>query len=118
MIGLEEGFEHHSGDSRTLEVTINDEVGAVVDISSATLTWGLSKKSADTTTPMGAALITKTIGSGITITDGPNGRCDVAIDPADTDALAGDFYHELEMVLTGETSTVLYGAVTILKDLV
>lgn len=39
----------------------------------------------------------------------------MVVAPADTAALAGEHYHERQMVLGG-TSTALYGAVTIVKD--
>lgn len=41
-------------------------------------------------------LFEKTSGSGITITDAVNGKIDVAILPADTDAKAGTYQYELK----------------------
>lgn len=121
-LGNQEDFSMHSGDSRTLEVTVRDEADAVVNISAASgadLTWALSKKATDTVDPRGASLVSKTEGSGIAITDGPNGRCDVTLDPADTADLKGDdYYHEMQVILSGDTSTVLYGVVTIKGDLI
>jgi len=120
MIGLEANFSHHSGDSRTLELTINDEDGAALDITTATeITWALSKKVSDSVIPKGGALITKTLGSGVTLIDGPTGRADVAITPEDTaDMKEDDYYHEVQLELGGDTSTVLFGTVTLLKDLI
>lgn len=121
MIGVQNDFQMHSGNSRTLQFTIRDENDAVVDISAATgIRWELSKIDPDITlsTPKGAALVQKSIGSGVTIVDGPNGRCDVALDVADTEPYKGDFYHELRVVVAGETSTVSFGKVEILKNLV
>lgn len=120
MIGLQQDFDMHSGDSRDLEITVVDENDAAVDVSAATMTWELSKLDSSGTlpAPRGAALVTKTVGSGITITDGPNGELTVALDPADTADLRGDHYHELQIVTGGKTSTVLFGKVAVLKDLV
>ena len=107
----------HSGDTRVLELTITDEADAVVNLTGAAITWALSKRNASEVLPKGTAILTKTVGSGITITDAANGRADVAIDPADTADLKGEYYHEVQLVLT-DTSTVLYGLVTIQEDLI
>lgn len=116
-LGLVQDFSMHSGDNRDLQVTIKDAAGAVVNITGAALTWALSKGNGSDG-PRGTALVTKTVGSGITIVDGANGRADIVLVPADTEALAGDYYHELQLVAGGSSSTVLYGTVTILKNLV
>ncbi len=119
-LGTNSPFSMHSGDTKTLQVTIVDDAGAVVDISGATsITWAISKTIAGSGEPKGLALTTKTVGSGITLTtDGTDGRCDVLIDGADTDALAGEYYHEMQLILTSTISTVLFGTVTISKDLI
>ena len=113
-LGTQNDVSMHSGDSLTLEITVNDASGSAVNVSSATASWALSKKATDSTAPRGAALVTKSA----TIIDGPTGRVDVVLDPADTDALAGTYYHELQVTVDGNVSTVLYGSITIAKDLV
>lgn len=120
MIGVQNDFQMHSGNSRTLQFTINDEDGSAVDITSAAIRWELSKLDPDTTlpAPKGAPIVQKSVGSGVTVVDGPNGRCDVALDEADTEPLKGDHYHELRVVVAGETSTPSFGKVEILKNLV
>ena len=117
-IGTQSSISMHSGDTRVLEITVVDENQAAVDLSAADVTWALSKKAADEVLPKGSALLTKVVGNGIAIVDAVTGRADVTIDPSDTEALAGDFYHELQVVLGGAVSTVLYGTVTIVKDLI
>jgi len=119
-IGAQADFEMHSGDHRDLVVTVKDEAGALVDISGATMRWHLSKldSSGSRPGPKGAALVQKSVGSGIVLTTPASGVATVSLLPADTASLAGEFYHELEMVLGGKTSTVLFGKVTVLKDLV
>ena len=47
----------------------------------------------------------------------PEEERSVTLDPADTADLKGSFYHELEMVLAGVTSTVAFGQIDIKKDL-
>tara|TARA_R110002096_G_scaffold288387_1_gene482127 strand:+ start:715 stop:1074 length:360 start_codon:yes stop_codon:yes gene_type:complete len=116
-LGTLNDFSLHSGDSLTLEVTVNDAAAAAVDITSATFIWVLSKKSTTSVAPRGAAILTKALASGVAINDGPTGRADITLDPADTASLDGTYYHELQMTNAGFVSTVLYGSVTIAKDI-
>ena len=121
-IGVETDFAMHSGDDRILQYTVVDENDAAVNITGGAFTFELSKYDATKPTgigaPKGEPLFTKTVGSGITIINGPTGRVDVALVEADTALLKGDHYHELEMVLSTVTSTVAFGKLTIHKDLV
>lgn len=109
-------FTMFKGDSKVLEVTVKDQDDEVVDISGTVIRWQLSKKAKDTT-----ALISKTTvgGGGVTITDGPNGRFDVLIDPDDTEELkAGAYYHEAEVNDGGLISTVMTGTATLVETLI
>jgi len=117
-LGTQNDVTLHSGDTLTLEVTVNDSSGSAVDLTAATFTWAMSKKSNSAVAPRGAALLTKALASGVTLIDAATGRIDITLDPADTESLAGTYYHELQMTDTGVVSTVLYGSVTIVKDLV
>ena len=185
-IGPQQNISLHSGDTRTLRVTVNDENGAALDITDASFLWAMSKKVADSVAPKGTAILTKssaTVGAvdtwvlgatyspndevtyngetyreqgfdgGVattppvggdqggapeidgdivwvwleTATSSPGpivlitpaaGLIEVYVYPADTAALAGEFYHELQMTLDGAISTVLYGQATIVKDLI
>ena len=117
-LGKEQDFSMHSGDDRVLEVSITDSANAALNITGATVTWALSRAVADKVEPKGAAIVTKTVGSGITLTNPSGGVLQVAIAETDTDDLAGTYYHEMQLVLSGDTSTVMYGTVTIKKDLI
>lgn len=112
-------IEIFSGDTKRLTYTVKDSAGVVIDISGGAFRWALSRLKPDETTPVpvGDALFTKSVGSGITITDGPNGELRVDLAPADTEDLTGSHYHELEMILGGSTSTVAYGQMDIRTDL-
>ncbi len=112
-------IEMHSGDSKSFVFTVVDDQAAAVDITNATFRWGLSKlkSESDKPTPRGAALVTKTVGTGIAISNGPQGIVTVTIEPADTATLKGSFYHELEMTLSGNPFTVAFGQIDILLDL-
>lgn len=122
MAAITSTVDMHSGDSKTLEMEIRNADGSLTDITGvATLRFGISKKDTTDTTgarPKGPAIVTKTLAGGdIVIIDAPTGRCDIPILPADTAALKGIYYFELEMVLSGETSTVSIGTLNIAKDL-
>ena len=111
----------HSGDTRTLEITVKDEDSVVVNLTTASVVWALSKQDSASVAPRGAAIVTKTGPDpevGLTIPDGPNGRIDVDLSAVDTADLSGDYYHELEVTISSSVSTVLFGTVTIKKDLI
>ena len=67
------------------------------DLTSATITWALLPLDADFSGDLDtlittSALFTKTVGSGITLTDPGNGVMEVALDPGDSNTLAESFY--------------------------
>jgi len=120
-IGVQGSFSMHSGDDRVLEFTINNQTDAAPEnITGATMTFAISKPSAGSSTPApaGAALVTKTVGAGIVLVTPASGRANVTLAPADTAALKGTYYYELQVVLGGVTSTVAFGSVLIYNDLV
>lgn len=93
----------HAGDSRVLRVTITDD-GTGFDITGATITWVLKRG------PSAAAVLTKSTGGGVAIIDGPNRVFDVTLDEADTEDLAGLYYHEADVEeSSGDHSTVVRG---------
>ncbi len=112
--------EMFSGDDKILRYTVTDGTTAI-DIAGAAFRWGLFKLDPDATTPTARGTVLtppgeKTVGSGITITTPASGILEVALVPADTADIKGEFYHELEMVLGGETSTVAFGQINIKRD--
>ncbi len=105
-------FEMRSGDFMPIEVTVKDELDAVVDITGHTIKWGLYDGPV-----IGSELFVYTIGSGIVVVDAANGRFDVQIAKTDTIALAGRYHHEAELTDTATNpKTVMVGTVTIIKD--
>lgn len=97
-----------AGETRTLVVTVTDQDGAAVDLTDADITYVL-----DLATP-----ITKTVGSGITITGALAGEFEIALAQADTVAIDTDrsIKHECKALLqSGEVLTVFYGTVVV-KD--
>jgi len=106
---------YYSGDDLELVVTIQDENGAGLDITSATVTWVLKRNINST------ALVTKTVGSGIVLTTPASGIITISIDPADTAAVFSaegkPFYHEIELTdVSGNVTTVLFGTFEVKKD--
>ena len=97
-----------SGNTRVLRVTVLDQDEVVVDITGATAEFIMAKR------PGKSAVVTKTVGSGIVITDATNGLLEITLEPADTETLSGTFHHELEVTdLGGRKTTVLFGTVTV-----
>ncbi len=99
------------GEDRTYEFTIydgNSSGAAVVNITGFAFQWVLL----DSTRTV---LVTKTVGSGIMITDGSNGVLQVAIDDTDTDSLtaATTYYYELKRNDAGSEVVVAYGTVNL-----
>lgn len=98
-----------AGDTVNLNVVVGDGAGGLKDISGATIAWLLYDENA------GASVLTKSTGSGITITSGAGGAFTVALAAADTeDVTPGAYYHEAEVTDTlGNISTVFIGSVKI-----
>jgi hypothetical protein len=94
---------------KVITVTITTSAGAVKDLTSATATWNVRQKLNDT-----ANLISKTVGSGITLTDADGGVLTITIDTADTSAMSGKYFHELRVVDSdSHEEVVLVGTLTV-----
>ncbi len=104
-------FISRSGDDFVIKATTKDKAGTVVNITGAVIKFGMYDGPI-----LGSEKFNKTVGSGIVITDGPNGLYEVTVLPADTAALDGRYYHETEMILGGKTRTVMVGTVVVKGD--
>jgi hypothetical protein len=101
-------FSMFAGDSKVIKVTVNDEAGAAVDISAASIRWQLAVNAG------AVPLLSKALGSGIALADAPAGKFNVTLDSADTQNLnGGSYYYEAEIIDSGIVSTVLTGNVQI-----
>lgn len=122
-LGTLHSFDMHRGDARVITFVVKDAAGVVVDITAATLTWALAKQDPESLDPQpkgsASALVTKTIGSGITVTDPVNGAGEIALNSADTIGFKapGDFYQELQIQLATKPTTIMFGIITLKKDL-
>lgn len=121
-VGLLHSYEMHRGDDRQLTYTVVDQQdpAVAVDISTATFLWVLANQDQGVLIPqpLGDILVTKSVGSGIVITDGPNGgvRVDLGSGDTATRLAPADYYHELQMTLGGLVTTLVYGIITLKKD--
>ncbi len=93
------------GEDRKLRFTVEDASGLAQDISGWTLEWVLRER------PWGTqALITKTTGAGITITNASGGVCEVAIADDDTLSLPpGGYFHTLRRTNAGAETVLAFG---------
>lgn len=111
MTKQNQDFLMWSGDDKVITVTVYDNDDNVVNITGATITWQLSQNIDS------SALITKTVGSGIALSDPVNGQFTITLEPADTASLAGRYYHEAQITdSSGDISTGLVGHATIKTD--
>ncbi len=101
-----QNFQMFQGDDKILVVTVydNDDFENVVNISGATIQFVIYKQTT------GQIVVTKSSGSGITITDAENGELEITLAGSDTASLYGTFLHECELTdSTGNVSTIMTG---------
>jgi hypothetical protein len=100
-----------TGEDKTLAFTVYEDDGvSLQDITGYTLAWQLRvarDSVADALTKDGAA---------ITITNGPQGECEVEVARADTLALEpGTYWHELIRTDSGAETVLTYGDAVLMK---
>lgn len=97
------------GDTLEVDVSVVDESGAAVSLSGATLTWTIS------TQPGAAAVLTKTIGDGITIVSEAGGTLTMELTTTNTNALSAREYFSAVRVTfaSGEVKTVSREYITV-----
>lgn len=105
-------FTMFSGNAKVLEFTVYDKPGGdVVTLVGATaIKWQLFHMTPATADP----IISKTLGSGITVTSPAGGIYEVVLAAVDTTSLAGLYYYETELVdADGYKETVDSGTINI-----
>lgn len=107
-------FSMVRGDTKRLEVTVRDEAGAIVDLTGSSIRWRIARSVSS------VALISKAIGTGITVVNATLGRFDILLTAAESATLpVAALYHESEVIDSGgQVSTILRGTVTVDKDLI
>lgn len=115
-----QNFAVLAGDSKVLKVTVTDENGVPLPLAGTlSATWRLARSR------RGADLLTKALGSGVTILtdqaaagEANCGRLNILISSADSEALDGEYFHDCQIVdATGAQSTVFFGRVNVTPNL-
>lgn len=108
--------DYIAGDSMEIDFTVQDAAGAALDLSGAVVKWSATK--APGASNIGTAIVTKTIGSGITIMDATAGTLKVLIGKGDIQMI-GWLFHDLEVTLpSGLSYTVAYGRINALPAII
>lgn len=101
-------FSMYAGDDKLLTVTVTDEDGDAVDLTSATIKWQAAKSYGK------SSAIEKDTTGGISITDASGGVFQVTLSDTDTEDLSGNYVHEAEVTFAdGSIATVLQGTMNI-----
>jgi hypothetical protein len=124
-LGTRFDFDIHRGDSRLITFQVVDEFDVPVNITGTTATWIISELDTDAPNHVpapvpGSTFVTKTVGTGITITAPTTGNGQIALASADTTGAYApvNYYHEMQMVLGGETTTVMFGILGLKRDII
>ena len=106
---------YFSGNDLVFTVTIKDENNVIVDLTGlVAATYFVARKPTSS-----SIVLTKTLGSGITVADAVNGVIQIVITNTDTTSLEGDFYHELKIEnSSNQIYTVFFGQFPIRHNLV
>lgn len=109
-------FQMFAGDTKNLLFTISDGTDPL-DITDAEIRFQAARGTAAQFSATPA--LAKAVGSGITVTDRFAGQFTVSLEPADTQALRGPYYLEVEITdAAGNVSTVYTGEMTVLRNLI
>ena len=94
------------------DVTLTVSMSPVTNITGWTITFSLKKQYGDA-----SALVSKTIGSGITVTDAVNGDFKVAVDSADSASLDNRAYvYDILRTNSGNKTVLTIGNLTLLPE--
>jgi hypothetical protein len=115
------GFRMYRGENKVWEITVYQD-GVVLDLSGASLFFEVRRfyPTSETVTEAGA-LIDKSVGDGITITNAAGGIFELEVISADTDQLTpGNYYYGIEYIPAGgtEARVIKQGRFRILADVV
>lgn len=111
ITALKQDYSIFQGDNTPLKIIVytDDDYTIEKNLTSSTITWILKQYNDSIT-----AILTKTTGSGISVTDALNGELIVNFSVDDTEDLTGTYYHECRVVdSNGQARVVCYGFVTV-----
>jgi hypothetical protein len=113
-MALEQSISFFSGNDVELNYTITDDAGAPKDLTgAAAIIWVMAKAAGK------AGLVTKGLGTGVTITTPTQGKFKVTLVPADTEGIKGGrtYYHEARVTdSVGKKVTVTYGDLLLMEN--
>ena len=117
MTSEDQNFELYAGEEKEpFTITVRDGAGALVDLTGATITWIVKRTEDDA-----AGLITKAVGSGITLSNQTThkGEFTITLESEDTADLGGaSYYHEARVTdIAHHPTTITRGIMTIRKTL-
>jgi hypothetical protein len=98
----------YAGTTRQVVTTVKNTQGQLVDLTGATASFAMVKCLS------GEVLVTKSVGSGITL-DVPNSKVTVNIDPSDTGSMIGDHEIQLEVTLASGVVLMAYDMIVSVK---
>ncbi len=102
------------GDTINLRVPVVDQDGAPVDITGAAVRMTVKRNLSDADL---SALITRTVGDGVTLTTPEAGIADVTITATQTATLTpAKYYWDVQVTLSGTVSTVAEGYLDVRSD--
>ena len=98
----------YSGDSRNLVITVTNADNEPVDLTGASIEWILINQN--------NAVLTKSVGLGITINNPTGGQFTIALTIKDTRPLSGTYQHMARVTTSNENSSiVLTGTINVTK---
>lgn len=105
---IQSNFSLYKGE----DVVVTDSMTPVTNITGWSLQFTLRKNYGDAT-----ALVTKTVGAGITVTDATNGVFKITLASADTANLAlGNYVYDVERTDVGNRTVLSIGNLNILPE--
>lgn len=110
MIENREDVEMFSGETKEIEVHVVDDAGNDVNLTGYSISWILSRYYG------GTAVITKTVGSGITVTDAAHGLFKITVTATESAGYAGQYVHRALIDLSGVKAMVLAGTFVVLES--
>ena len=101
-------FFAFAGDTITINTQVLNPDGSPFDLSGVTgINYVLASGYGQ------PAMVTKTLGNGITITAATSGMYTVTLAPADTAGLVGNYLHASTLLTSGNVNTVFSGILTL-----
>lgn len=98
-----------TGEDKVLRFTVYGEGEVVENVTGWTFEWKLYKRRESAT-----ALVTKTVGAGVTVTNGPGGQVSIVVAAADTAALVdGSYAYVFRRTNAGASQVLAYGGVAL-----